>query len=174
MMNFNNIWSLSNVRCSSFLDESAMILGFLWRWWVSTIFHDWPMSHVVFLFMKMTSFYNFSHNAEVEQYFVADEGSVFFFCGSKWNDFKMFLKMMNFNNIWSLTGDGGAFSLHKNQVIFEFLGKWWISRIFEHWGTSNGLFLFMIMISVSVVCHRECDRKLWWFVLFGWVFGCML
>ena len=147
MMNFNNISSLTNVWCSFSLHQNQIILEFLSSWWISTIFHHWPMSDDVFPFFRMRSFQNFSHRDEFQQYFNIDQRPIFFFCSSKSDHFIISLSMINFNNISSLTNVRCSCSLHQNQIILKFLWRWWISTIFHHWPTSDVVFLFFRMRS---------------------------
>ena len=146
MMNFQNILSLTNVWCSFSLDRNGIVLEFLLVWWISTVFHDWPTSYVLF-------------------------------SSSKLDHFRIFLMMMNFNNILALRNVLCSVSLHRhvmiseflsprwiseyviidqrrmflslgqNEITLEFLWSWWTSVLCDYWLTSYVLFLFIKMTS---------------------------
>ena len=139
-MNFKNIPTLTNVRCCFFLDRNEVILEFLLACWISTIFLHWPRSDVLSLFMEMRSFYNLSHHHAFQQYLIIDQRPMFFSCSSKWDHFKISLKMMNCKNLLSLTNIGCTLSLDQNGMILEFLWRWGISSIFHDWPTFDVLF----------------------------------
>ena len=173
MTNFNNISSLTNVRCSFCLHQNEIILEFLSRWWISAIFDHWPASNVLFLFTKMTSCQNCSDDDELQQYFMIDQRLMFLFSSSKRDQFWISLMMMNFNNVWSLTNVQCSFPLHQHEIILEFLSRRWISTIFHHWPTSHVLFLFIKIGSFQNFYHHDeiqqyfmMDQRLMFF--FSW------
>ena len=147
MMNFNNMSSLTNVRCCFSLHQNEIILEFLSSWWISTICHHSPTSDVVFLFIKMRRFQNFFHHAEFQQCFIIDQRPMFFFYSSEWDHFRIPSIMMNFNNISSFTNVGCCFAVHQNEITLGFFWRWWISGISHHWGVSDVGFLFIKMKS---------------------------
>ena len=143
MNNFNNISSLTNVRCSFSRHQNEIILQSPSWWWISTICHHRPRSHVLFLFIKITGFQNFLDDDEFQQYFNIDQRAAFFFSSSKSDHFSIALIMMNFNIISSWSNVGCSFSLHRNEITLEIFSSWWISTILRHWPTFNFLFLVM-------------------------------
>ena len=140
MMNLDNISSLANIWCSFSLHENQVALEFLWRSWVSAIFDLWATSDVGFRFMKTRSFQNLSHHDEFQQYFIIGKCGMFFPCSSKWNQFRISLKMTNFRNIWWLTEVPCFVSLHQDESILEFRWEWCIATIFDHWPAAKVFF----------------------------------
>ena len=145
IMCFNNISWLTHVPCVFCFQQDEISLEVLPAYWISRIFHHWAMWDVVFLFIKMISFYNFSEDDEFEQCFIIDQRPLYFFISWKWDHFRIFLSMMNFSNISSLVKLGCAFCFHENDISLEFLWGCWISTIFHVSPMSNVLFLFMKM-----------------------------
>ena len=149
MMNLTNVSSLTNIRCTFSLHQNEIIWEFLLAGWISPMFHHSPTSNVLFLFIKMRSIQNFSNDDESHQCFIIDQHSMYFFSSSKWDQFRISLTMMNLTNVSSLTNIRCTFSLHQNEIIWEFLLAGWISPMFHHWPTSDVLFLFIKIRSFS-------------------------
>ena len=147
MMNFRNISSFTNFPYSFSLHQNEIISEFLSLWWISTVFHHWSKSDVLFLFTKMRWFENFFEHVEFQIYFSINQRPMFFFSSPKWHHFGISLTMMNFNNSSSLAYVWCSFPLHQNEIISEFLSRWWISTILHHWLTFDVLFLFCKMKS---------------------------
>ena len=143
MRNFNNISSVTNVQYSFACHESEIILEFLWACWIPNLFQHWPTSDVLCLFTKMRSYRNFSHHDEFHEYFIIDLHPMLFFSSSKWDHFRISLRMMNFNNISSVSNIQYSFSFREHTIVLQFLWRWWISAIFHHWRASDVLFLFI-------------------------------
>ena len=146
-MSFSNISSLSNTPCSCSLHQNKIILEFLSRWPISTIFHHRPASEVFFLFIKMRSFYNFPDHDKFQPYFIDDQQPMYFFFSWKWDDFRISLNILNFNNISSLTNVRCSFPFGQNTMTLELLSPRWISTIFYHRPIVDVLFLCVEMRS---------------------------
>ena len=56
MINLNYISALTNIRWTFCGHENEIIVEFPAAWWSSTIFHRWPRSSVLFVFIKMWLF----------------------------------------------------------------------------------------------------------------------
>ena len=146
-INFTNVSSLINTACTFSLHADDIILEFLSSWWISPMFHHWPTSDVLFLFIQMISFYNFSYDDEFHQCFIIDQHPMCFFSSSRWDHFRISLIMMNFTNVSSLTNIRCIFSPYPDEIILEFLWQWWISPMFHHWPASDVPFFFIHMRS---------------------------
>ena len=68
-----------------------------------------------------------------------------FFCWSRWDHSIISLKMKTFANVWALTNIRCPFSIHRDELTGEFFSKWRRSPMFDDWGTSDVLFLFIEM-----------------------------
>ena len=143
MMNSNNILSFTNVPCSFYPHQNEIILEFLSRWWISTIFDHWPASDVLFLSIKMRRFQNFFQNDGFQKYFIIDPHPMSFFSSLKRHHFIIPLTIMNFNNISAFTNVECSFPLHQNKIILQFVWRPWISTIFQNWSMSDVLSIFI-------------------------------
>ena len=146
-MNFTNLSSLANIRCTLSLHPYEIILQFLLAGWVSPMFHHWPTSDVLFLLIEMISFYNWSEDDEFHQCFIVDQHLMYSFSSSRWGHFRISLSRMNFTNVSSLTNIRCAFCAHPNEIILQFLLRWWISPMFYQWRASDVVFVFIQMRS---------------------------
>ena len=123
------------------------------------MFPHWPTFDVLFLFMQLRSFYNFSHNDEFHERSIVDEHLTYFFSSSRWYHFTISLSKMNFTNVSLLTNIQCTFSLHPHDMILEFLSRWWISPIFHNSQTSDALFLIIQMRSFYNFSHHDEFHK---------------
>ena len=155
-MNFNNISSLNNARYSLSLHQNEIILAFLSRWWLSTMFGHWLTSDVLFLFINMRSFYNFSHDDELQQYFIIDQRSLFLFSSSKWDQFRISPTMMNFNNI---------LIIDKRPMFFLSSSTWDHSRISLIMVNFNNVWSLINVRCSSFLHHDQIISafpSVWW------------
>ena len=143
------------IRCSCSLDQNEIVWVFLWVWCISTIFYDWPMSYVLSLFTKVRWVGNFSQHDEFEQYLIIHKRRMYLFYSWKWDHFRIFLSMMNFSNISSLSNMRCPFCLYETEIILEFLWGWGTLAIFHHWPSSDVLLLFTKMRWVGNFSHHD-------------------
>ena len=141
IMNFNNISSLTNVKCSCFLHENEIgfmavsdvlfleMILFENLWWrISTIFYHWGGGECPFSLNRNVSVLEFLWRV----------------C---WVS----------NNIWSARSLLFSFGCQQNGIIWDFASGWWISRIFGHWPTSDIHYPLMKMRSFYEQEFQKCS-----------------
>ena len=79
--------------------------------------------------------------------FLYSPNRMYFSFSCRWHQFRISVIMMNFTNVSALANMRCRFSLYENQIIGMFLLAGWISSIFNHWPTSDLVFLLIQMIS---------------------------
>ena len=146
-MNFKTIASFSNILCSFFCHQNAMIWKFLWLYWMSVIFQDCSTSVVVFFLIRIRSFRNFSHEQGFQKCSILEYTPMFFCSSLKCDHFRISLRMINFNNVVLLTTVRCCVCLQQNEVLWEFLWGSSNATIFRHWPMPDGVFLVMRIIS---------------------------
>ena len=124
------------------------------------MFDHWPISDLRLLFVEFRSCNNFCYDEHIHQYLIIYQHSMPFFSSSKWDHSSNSLKMNTFANIWSFTNIRCPFSHHRNEIIPQFLWRWTHSPKFDHWPTSDVLFLYIELRSfINFSYHhkiREC------------------
>ena len=149
MMRFVNVWWFGNIRCPFSLHRDQIIEQFLWRWWDSSMFDDLSTSDVLFLFIEIRSLNNFSEYDEIRQCLMICQHPMSFFSSSRSDHWTISLSRMRFVNVWWFVNIRCPFSLHRDQIIEQFLSRWWDSSMFHDFATSDVLFLFIEMRSLN-------------------------
>ena len=75
------------------------------------------MCDVLFLFVKLESFQNFSEDDEFQLYFTIGRRAMYFFASQIWYEFGISLTMMNFNNISSRMKARCGFAFYRNDIV---------------------------------------------------------
>ena len=163
MINFNNHLAFINIHCCVPLHLTEIILERPSWGWISRIFGHWATCVVVFLFITMRSFYDFSQDEEFPQCFIIHSPARFLFSLSEWGHLGIWLRMMNFNNISSFTNVRCSFSVHQNEMILEIVWRRLSSIILNHWATSDVRFsVHQLEITLEFPWARWISKNILW------------
>ena len=140
MRNFTNVSPLTNISCTFSLHPDEIILQFLLAGWISPMFHHWVTSDVLFSSSRWDHFRIFRRMMNFTNVLIIAQHPMYFSYASRWDHFRISLIMINFTDLSSLTNIRCTFRLHQNEIILKLLSLRWISRMFNHWATSDVLF----------------------------------
>ena len=82
-----------------------------------------------------------------------------FFSSSRWDHWTISLSKMRFGNVWWFGNIRCPFSLHRDEIIEQFLLARWDSAMFDYFATSNVLFLFIEMRSLNNFSYDDEIRQ---------------
>ena len=159
IIKFDNVWWFVNIRCPFSLDRDQIIEQFLSSSSNSTMFDDLSTSDVLFLFIEIRSLNNFSYDDEIRQCLMICQHPMSFFSSSKSDHWTISLIMMRFVNVWWFVNIRCPFSLHRDQIIEQFLLAGWDSSMFDDLSTSDVLFLFIEIRSLNNFSHHHHIRQ---------------
>ena len=123
------------------------------------MFDDFATSDVLFLFIEMRSLNNFSHNDEIRQCLMIWQHPMSFFSSSRSDHWTISLSRMRFVNVWWFGNIRCPFSLHRDEIIEQFLLARWDSWMFDDFATSDAFFLFIEMRSLNNFSHNDEIRQ---------------
>ena len=121
IITFVNVWWFGNIRCPFSLHRDEIIEQFLWSSSHSSMFDDLTTSDILFLFIEMRSLNNFSHHHHIRQCLMIWQHPMSFFSSSRWDHWTIALIMMRFVNVWWFGNIRCPFSLHRDEIIEQFL-----------------------------------------------------
>ena len=153
------LWS--SIRSLSSLHGDEIINEFLLGWIHLRMFDHSPTSDVLFLLIEMRLFKNFSHHHHIRQCLIIDEHPMSFFYSSKWDHWTISLIIKTFANVWSLTNIRCPFSLHRDEIIEQFLWRWTHLPMFNPWATSDVPFGFIEIRSLKNLSRMNTYANVW-------------
>ena len=123
------------------------------------MFDHWPTSDVLFLFIEMRSLNNFSYDEHIRQCFMIHHDPTPFFSSSRWHNWTISPMINTFANVWSFINIGCPFSLDRHRIIEQFPRRWTYSPMFDQSLTSDVLFLFIEMRSLTNFSYQDEIRQ---------------
>ena len=123
------------------------------------MFDDWPTSDIFFLFMRIRSLSNFSYHHSIRRCLMIHQHPMCLFSSSRSDHWTISLKMMRFANVSWFRNIRCPFSLHRDEIIEQFLLSSQHSAMLHDWPTPDVLFLFIEIRALYKFPQHHCIRQ---------------